>query len=228
MTALYLIGVFASMAILLVCKRFTSSSEQDHFLLEVPSMKIPDWQGAIRKSFQKTTSFILKAGTSIVVVSMILWSATHLPISSEGNKYDLHSSYAAKVGKKLEPIMQPLGLDWRAGVALFIGFAAREVVVSSMVMMYGIDDEKDESLSLFEQMKEVSIEGSQKKVFTTSSCLGLLIFYVFALQCFPTMAASRLESGSWKLPFLQLFLFTGVGYCIAVSVVNLLKTLGIE
>ncbi len=137
--------------------------------------------------------------------------------------------------------MEPLGLDWRSGVAMIASFAAREVFVNSMMLMYDSESvdlkssgngttDKDElsKQKLLERMRNVTFENSDKRIFTTSTVLGLLFFFNMALQCFPTVVVSKNETGSWKVPLIQLFSFTSLAYLGAVIIVQTLRAFGVQ
>jgi ferrous iron transport protein B len=140
-------------------------------------------------------------------------------------------SYAAQLGHFLEPITRPMGLDWRGGVAMICGFAAREVFVSALALMYRIDGTggKDNGLAdrLLARMGEVRFEDTGRKVFTVSSVLGVILFFMIALQCFSTVAVAKAESGGWKLAAAQLALYTGTAYALTVALVQGLRALGV-
>lgn len=138
-------------------------------------------------------------------------------------------SYAAQLGHLIEPITRPMGLDWRGGVAMICGFAAREVFVSAMALMYRIDDASGDGLAdrLLARMSEVTFEGSDEKVFTLSSVLGVILFFMIALQCFSTVAVAKAESGNWKFAAVQLAVYTGTAYLLTVALVQGLRALGV-
>jgi ferrous iron transport protein B len=138
-------------------------------------------------------------------------------------------SYAAQLGRFIEPVTRPMGLDWRGGVAMICGFAAREVFVSAMALMYRIDDTQGDGLAdrLLARMSEVTFEGTNDKVFTVSSVLGVILFFMIALQCFSTVAVAKAESGGWKLAAIQLVVYTGVAYVLTVILVQSLRALGV-
>ncbi|MDB5106051.1 MAG: feoB [Fibrobacteres bacterium] len=139
-------------------------------------------------------------------------------------------SYAAQVGRFIEPITRPMGLDWRGGVAMICGFAAREVFVSAMALMYRIDDTEGDGLAdrLLARMGEVTFEDTGEKVFTVSSVLGVILFFMIALQCFSTVAVAKAESGNWKFAAIQLVVYTGVAYVLTVILVQGLRALGVS
>jgi ferrous iron transport protein B len=149
----------------------------------------------------------------------------------EGSEYVAVShSYAAQLGRFIEPITRPMGLDWRGGVAMICGFAAREVFVSAMALMYRIDEsEGDDGMAdkLLARMSEVTFEDTGEKVFTFSSVLGVILFFMIALQCFSTVAVAKAESGGWRFAAIQLVAYTGVAYVLTVALVQGLRALGI-
>ena len=123
-----------------------------------------------------------------------------------------------------------MGLDWRGGVAMICAFAAREVFVSAMALMYRIDEAEGDGLAdrMLVRMSEVRFEDSGKRIFTPSSVLGMILFFMIALQCLSTAAVSKQESGGWKLPAAQLVLYTGGAYALSVALVQGLRALGVS
>jgi ferrous iron transport protein B len=158
---------------------------------------------------------------------------------SDGQEYvAVSNSYAAQLGHFLEPITRPMGLDWRGGVAMICGFAAREVFVSAMALMYRVDESDEAGATdgteedgladrLLTRMSEVTFEDTGEKVFTLSSVLGVILFFMIALQCFSTVAVAKAESGGWKLAAIQLAAYTGAAYVLTVALVQGLRALGV-
>ena len=139
------------------------------------------------------------------------------------------TSYASSLGKIIEPVMKPLGLDWRVGVSLIATFAAREVFVSSLALIFKITDDGDNiQTSILKAMKDAQIENTGEKLFTTATTTGLIIFFVFAMQCLSTVAISRKETGSWRIPVLQIIVFSSIAYILSFLTVSGLRFLGIN
>lgn len=251
LTALYLLGFVIAAALSTLISRWIKVKKDSSFLLELPTLRRPVFRVVTASTWHKTVQYVRKAGWNIVIISVGLWVLTHTPVTStpSASRAGLDSvaaepatageardeyvaithSYAARLGHFLEPVMRPMGLDWRGGVALISGFAAREVFVSALALVYRVQEEGDEdglTGKLLTALPELRFEDSGKPIFTLSTCLGMLVFYLIALQCFPTVAVARSEMGSNKLAFLQLFLFTGVAYALAVGVVQGLRALG--
>ncbi|MCB0412883.1 MAG: ferrous iron transporter B, partial [Bdellovibrionales bacterium] len=164
------------------------------------------------------------------ILAIIIWSLNTFPNYTEENEtLRLQSSYATQIGHFIEPVVKPMGLDWKAGVGILTSFAAREVFVSSMAMIYNVADDNEDSLqeSLLNNMREAK-NSDGDDVFTTASTIGLLIFYVIALQCMATVGIIKKESGSWKFALTQLIAFNGIAYLLAVGSVWGLRAIGIN
>ena len=176
----------------------------------------------------------------IVIISAFLWlltnfgfgaSQTHLPPESPRSfimKSDMDHSFAARLGQKMEPLLHPMGVDWRVGVGLLSAFAAREVFVSSMAIVFHVpNDEDTRQAGLLEQMRGATFSNSSQRVFTPASILGMIVYFFFSLQCMSTVAVVRKETNSWRLAGLQLLFYTGLGYMAAVISVQGLRLLGV-
>jgi ferrous iron transport protein B len=194
----------------------------------------------------KAKIFVTDAGKVIMVISLILWA-----LSSYGPKERMHNveqkftelkqanpsdatvlekqrktallenSYAGILGKKLEPVITPLGYDWKIGIALITSFAAREVFVGTMATLYSVGDE-DDGLLLRQKMAAArKADGSP--VYTVAAGVSLMIFYLLAMQCMSTLAVVRRETRSWKWPVIQLVYMTGLAYVVSWLAYELLK-----
>ncbi len=262
LTGLYLMGLVMGAVVSTVISRIRRAHGFSGFILELPALRKPVFKIVIHSTYHKAVQYLRKAGMTIVFISLALWVLTHTPpveppkvssgmsaevsaaagtaapaagtaVSASSEYVAVTHSYAAQLGRIIEPVMRPMGLDWRGGVAMICAFAAREVFVSAMVLMYRIDDGsadgKNQGLAnrLLARMSEVRFEDSGKKIFTVSSVLGVILFFMIALQCLATVAVSRQESGGWKLPALQLALYTGGAYVLSVALVQGLRALGV-
>jgi len=129
----------------------------------------------------------------------------------------------------MEPALRPMGVDWRVGVGLISAFAAREVFVSTMAIVFHVaEDPEVEQSGLLENMQTATFAGSSRKVFTTASTLGLIVFFFFSLQCLSTVAVVRSETNSWRMAGLQLLFYTGIGYVAASALVLTLRFFGVD
>jgi ferrous iron transport protein B len=138
----------------------------------------------------------------------------------------LSTSYAADLGKFIQPVMSPLGMDWRIGVSLIAAFAAREVFVSSLAMIFRVTDEDNLQSSILFAMKDAVNEETGKPLFTVPTIIGLIVFFIFAMQCISTVAVSKKETGGWRIPILQIVIFTTLAYVFSFITVNLLVLVG--
>lgn len=212
---------------------FIKDKTPSRLIMELPLYRRPKLKILILQSLSKSKAFILKAGPIILVLSAILWFGTNFPRPEavEGKEISAteiaKDSYAADVGRAIEPIFKPMGVDWRVGFGLISAFAAREVFVSAMALAFNIeaDDEETQNQKLLEVMNKATFEDGYP-IFTPATVVGLFIFFMIALQCTSTVGILRREMGSWRPALLQLFFSNLVAYSLAVVVVNVLKFFG--
>lgn len=246
---LYLLGF--SMAILSawVMKKIIRMRERSYLIMELPTYRWPRWKNVGYTMVEKTRSFVFEAGKIILAISIVLWVlSSYGPgdrlqraeeyVASETGKaplseremedrvaaYKLENSYAGVIGRAIEPIIRPLGYDWKIGIALITSFAAREVFVGTMATIYSIGSSADEgSATIQSRMKaEINPETGGPR-FTPAVGFSLLIFYTFAMQCMSTLAVVYRETGGWKWPLLQLCYMTGLAYISSLLVFQLLS-----
>jgi ferrous iron transport protein B len=248
LAGIYLFSIVSSAIVAGIANKFrgTIIKEEDNssFILELPTYRVPKLQVVATNTYHSSMAYIKRAGTAILFLSIIIWFLTYFPdynpkvdthnlnqekaeqiISSER----LSNSFAADLGKFIQPIMKPIGMDWRVGVSLIPTFAAREVFVSSLALIFKVTGDKGTlQTSILKEMRQATIAGTGQKLFTTATIIGLIIYFIFALQCISTLAISRKETGSWRIPMLQLILFTSGAYFLTFIVVNGLRFLGIN
>ena len=230
---LYLLGIVASLMVAMVFKAFLPNDEEGSYLMmELPQYKRPIWKNVLLTVKEKVQAFVVEAGKVILVVSIVLWflasygpgtqvqdaEDSAITMSTQQGLEDtekenliaakrIEASYAGHLGKFIEPAIEPLGFDWKIGIALLTSFAAREVFVGTMATIYSIGSSDDETSVTGQMLKERRPDGRLVYDFATS--LSLLIFYVFALQCMSTLAVTRRETNSWKWPIIQ-FVYMGL------------------
>jgi ferrous iron transport protein B len=230
MAGLYFFSIILGILTAAVISRFAAfkSKGKGHFRLEIPNMKTPLLSVVLKSTFESSVHYLRKAGPVILVIGISLWFITTFPRSGE-NEED--RTIASTIGHTIEPGLKPMGLDWRGGVALISGFAAREVFTQSMIIMYGVNeddaDEEEVSKRLIEKMRVVTFEGTSEKIFTPSTIFGLIFFFTMALQCFPTVTVAKSETNSWKIAMTQLVAYTGFAWLGAVIIVQSLRAFGI-
>lgn len=245
---IYLFSIVSSIVIAGIINKFSKTiiREEDNssFILELPSYKIPKLSSVMRNTSSSTKQYLKKAGPVIVTFSIILWMLTYFPntnpkvdtanlnptqINEAVKSERISTSYAAQIGKIIEPVMTPIGMDWRIGVSLISAFVAREVFVSSLALIFKVTgDESTIRESILHAMRNAKIAGTNKNLFTPSTILGLIVFFVFAMQCLSTVAVSKKETGYWRIPILQILIFSGFAYFAAFITVNGLRFLGIS
>ncbi len=199
--------------------------------MELPVYRVPRWKPILRMTWARGSSYLKRAGMPILVVSAILWLLSNFGSTPQSwvAPTAMEASFAAGLGHKLEPVLHPMGVDWRVGVGLISAFAAREVFVSSMAIVFHVDDSDDQTAQagLLEQMRTATFPGTSQLIFTPSTIVGLIVFFFFSLQCMSTVAVIHRETNSWKLAGLQLLFYTGAGYLLALASVQTLRALGI-
>ena len=246
--ALYFFSIVSGAVVAGVISKFKKSDEKSTFMLELPAYRKPVLKHILKNTYYKSAMYIKKAGPTIVFISLILWFLTYFPdINPDLDKNitkgmndeqvtrliqseRLSHSYAAKIGNLFQPVLKPLGWDWRIGVSLISAFAAREVFVSGMAITFKItdsDDDENMQASLLTSMREAKTD-SDKPLFTTASTAALIIYFMFAMQCLSTVVIARRETGSWKIPVLQIVLYTGMAYVLAFITYNGLNLLGVS
>jgi ferrous iron transport protein B len=221
--------------------------EKSFFILEMPTYRAPRWGNILTTMVDKAKIFVWDAGKVIMVISLILWGLSSYGPSEERSlittKYEqmksmmtdhtdsietvykselLEHSFAGILGKKITPLIEPLGFDWKIGIALITSFAAREVFVGTMATLYSVGGDADEETTLKDKMA-AAVRADGTKVYTLATGVSLLIFYVLAMQCMSTLAIVKRETGTWKWPLIQLVYMTGLAYLLSFISFIILK-----
>lgn len=214
-------GAFAAT----VLNRLLRKTTESHFLLELPFYRAPQLRVVLRTAFTRTLSYVTKAGPTIFVLVLVLWLGTHFPrMEGATESEQLANSYVGQVGQFVEPIFEPMGLDWRAGLGLLSAFVAREVFVSALAVIFNIADVGESSLqhNLIAKMQE-AVGPSGQALFTPATVAGLIVFFMMALQCLSTTGVTAREMKSWKFAIVQLIAWNVMAYLFAVIVVQALS-----
>ncbi len=227
---LYLGSLVLGLAAAGVAGRFLKLPEKRSLFLELPAYRRPRLSVVGHDALHKTASYIRRAGLPILWIALALWTLTHFPASPAGTPEadQIAHSWGGTLGRVLEPLMEPMGLDWRAGVAMISGFAAREVFPGALAIMFHIGEGDEAGMDAQLSMMRTAAFPDGTPLFTLASSLGLLVFFALALQCQATVAVAAKESGSRRFALAQLVLFTGAAYAAAVAVVQGLRALGIR
>lgn len=193
----------------------------NHFMLELPSYRAPQWGYIFRHVIDRAWAFVRKAGTVILGLSILLWAlATYPKTDSEDPGAALENSAMGRIGRFIEPVVKPLGFDGRAGTAILTSFAAREVFVSSLAVIFSVEETDDdvETRDLLRDKIQAAKWPDGKPLFTPLSLVSLLIFFIYALQCLPTTAVVARETNSWKWAIAQFVFMTSFAYAAALLV----------
>jgi ferrous iron transport protein B len=214
---LYGLSILGVYAFAWVFNRTLEKTGETLMVLELPSYQRPSWREVLMQLLERGKIFLRRAGTVILGLSILLWALTTYPKSDSKNASEqLAHSAAGRMGKAIEPVIAPLGYDWKMGVGLVASFAAREVFVSTMSIIYLGEDATGEGNTVREKMaKEKRADGTP--AYNVRTCLSLLVFYVFAMQCLSTVAVTRRETNSWRWPIFQVGYLTGFAYIAALA-----------
>jgi ferrous iron transport protein B len=245
---LYLLGFIAVLITAWVFNLIIRSDIKSFLIMEMPVYKTPRWKNVGLMMLEKSKAFVFQAGKIIIAISLILWVLATFGPTEEMSKaeetisvqlpglgmqdkeyrsaisaYRLEHSYAAILGKSLEPVIKPLGFDWKIGIALITSFAAREVFVSTIATIYSVGEDADDTSTIKEKMKmEVNPETGEP-VYTTAVAFSLLIFYAFAMQCMSTLAVVYRETRGIKWPLIQFTYMSIMAYVASLIVYSVLK-----
>ncbi len=243
MTVIYLLGFVAALLMAWVFKKIFKYESTGTFIMEMPAYRLPRWRNVGLTVYQQSKSFVTEAGKVIIVISLVLWALVEfgpkedmarieakyrpyleqeamtdsLAIAYDSEK--LNASYAAAVGKCIEPVIRPLGYDWKIGISLVTSFAAREVFVSTMSIIYQMEDpegmEEDGQqrgrMSLIDRLREEKDPETGRPIYTAATLLSLIVFYALAMQCMSTLAVTKKEAG-WKWTMVMLLYLTTLAY----------------
>jgi len=249
LTVVYMSGAILALSLAAVLKLFINKTEESRFAMELPAWQWPRPMNVLQTMWQKSRSFVVEAGKVIVLISVVLWAlASYGPgdsmqqaaakASSEslqrgedssnaqraGAAAALQESYAGRMGRAIEPVIAPLGFDWKTGIALITSFAAREVFVGTMSTIYAVGS--DDFSAIRDKMQAERIPETGEARYGMPFALSLIAFYALALQCMSTIAVVRRETGGWKWPLIQLGILTGMAWLGSYAVYHLARYLG--
>ncbi len=244
---LYLIGFGMAVFSAYILDRVMKTNRKTFFVVEMPNYKLPLLKNVFITVFEKTKTFVFEAGKIILAISIILWVlASYGPgqqfknaesivakeyvysskteLEDKVAAYRLEHSYIGIIGKTIEPVIKPLGYDWKIGIGLVASFAAREVFVGTLATIYSVGSaNENESIDTIKTKMSNETYNDGSKVFTFASGISLLLFYAFAMQCMSTLAIVKRETKSWKWPILQLIGMSTIAYICALIAFQILK-----
>lgn len=242
---LYLIGFLMAIVSASILNRLLKSPNKSYFVVEMPNYKLPLLKNVAITVWEKTRSFVVEAGKIILAISILLWfmasfgpgekfsnaeqiitqqysneALNYLELENKIASFKLENSYIGILGKTIEPIILPLGYDWKIGIALISSFAAREVFVGTLATIYSVERDAEETIKT-RMAGETRSDGS--RLFNLPTGISLMLFYAFAMQCMSTLAIVKKETNSWKWPGIQLFSMTIIAYLSALMAYQILK-----
>ena len=236
---LYLMGFAMALFSAAILNKVLNIQSKTYFVIEMPNYKLPLLKNVGITVFEKTKSFVVEAGKIILAISVLLWimasygpgkafnNAEEIvaqqmidqqPTTEELNtaiaSYKLEHSFIGILGKTIEPVITPLGYDWKIGIALISSFAAREVFVGTLATIYSVGSEEEGTIK---NRMAAEVKPNGKALFDLPTGLSLMVFYAFALQCMSTLAIVKKETNGWKWPMIQLFSMTAIAYLFALT-----------
>lgn len=249
MLGLYLLGWLMALLAALVMKLIIRAKEKSYYLMELPIYRWPRWGNVGVTMVEKAKVFVLDAGKVIVTISIILWllasfgpgnsmqsieekfatmqpteAVTQTDLNNRLQAEKLGASFAGHIGHFIEPVIKPLGFDWKIGIALITSFAAREVFVGTMSTIYSIGSADDADFeAIRDKMRNEVDPATGRHVYSGATAFSLMIFFAFAMQCMSTVAVVKRETKSWKWPLIQIAYMTGLAYLSSLLAYQLMS-----
>ncbi len=232
MLGIYSLGILGGLiAARYLRSKLAEDKQEHHFILELPPYRAPQLSYLFRHILSKSMSFLKRAGTVILGISILLWAMETYPkpkkgeLTFEDSSLALKESYMGQVGQWIEPVVKPLGYDWRTGTAVLASFAAREVFISNLAITFAAESE-DDGQELLEEKLAAATWPDGRKLYTPMTLLSLLVFFIYALQCFPTSVVVAKETDSWKWAIGQFIGMSAFAYLAALIVYQTGRMLG--
>lgn len=246
---MYLISIFAAIIVAFVMKLIIKAREKSYFIMELPVYRMPRWNNVLFTMYEKSKTFVFEAGKVIIAISIVLWVLASYGPSERFNSIEkkyaqieiqkdsvqistlerdkaaekLENSYAGILGQTIEPVIRPLGFDWKIGIALITSFAAREAFVGTMATIYSVDGGDENEGTIRDKMRVAVDANTGLPLFTFATGFSLMLFYAFAMQCMSTVAVVYRETKTWKWPVIQLVYMTVLAYVASLIAYQLLK-----
>ncbi|WP_214073614.1 ferrous iron transport protein B [Mucilaginibacter sp. dw_454] len=248
LTGMYVLSLVSAVIVAWVFKYILKSRERGYFIMELPVYRTPRWKNVAFSMYERSKAFVLQAGKVIIAVSIVLWvlasygpgnrfaqidakysqpqytkTVPHDQLDRDIATAKLENSYAGVLGHSIEPVIRPLGFDWKIGIALITSFAAREVFVGTMATIYSVNGDADNIQSVQEKMHQAKNTQTGQPVFTFAVAFSLMMFYAFAMQCASTVAVVYRETKNWRWPAIQFAYMTVLAYAASFVAYHLLK-----
>ncbi len=203
--SIYLFGIFMALTMAKIFRKWLLPGESEPFVMELPAYRLPTLKSVLIQMWERACLYLKKAGTIILAASILMWGLFTFPqYDAGGDEFEsaalhMEHSYAGKMGKMVEPVIKPLGFDWRTGIALIAGFTAKEVIVSTLGTLYKIEDQE----ALEEggaQVKSFADRAREQSGYTPLTAYALMLFILIYVPCMATIAVLRRETNGWRWP----------------------------
>lgn len=228
MLLMYALGTFGAFGFAWLFKRTLLKGEPPLMIMELPPYRVPKLKDVFMHMVERGWIFVRRAGTVILGISIVLWFLAAYPKAPDTATptEQLAQSFAGRAGHTLEPLIRPIGFDWQIGIGLITSFAAREVFVSTMSVVFNATSDDEEDTAPLRQAMLGARWPDGRPLFTPLVCFTLMIFYVFAMQCMSTIAVVKRETNSWRWPIFQTAYMTGTAWLLSLIVYQGGRALG--
>jgi ferrous iron transport protein B len=228
MLLMYVLGTVGAFGFAWLFKRTLFKSAPPLMIMELPPYQRPRLKEISRQMVERGWLFLKNAGTIILGISIVLWFLTTFPKHPDPAATpdaQIAHSFAGQAGHVIEPLIKPLGFDWRIGIGLITSFAAREVFVSSMGVIFGVEASGDDPAPVRDALRRATWPDGGM-LFTPLVCFTLMVYYVFAMQCMSTVAIVKRETNSWRWPLFQIAYMTGTAWLVCFFIYQAGRALG--
>jgi ferrous iron transport protein B len=236
--SIYIIGVLLAILLAKIMRQYLFRGESLHFVMELPPYHKPMLRSLLIHTWERVKLYLRKAGTVILAFAIVFWLLCNMPGALKYSYEELNripqrerlaNSFVGTFGKSIEPIMQPLGFDWKIGVALSVGVGAKELVISSMGTLYGLGEGQEASESLLKSLRQDINPKTGRKLFNPLVAYVLMIFILLYSPCLPALAMIRSETRSWRWPLIAMLYLTSLAWIVSFIVyrIGLLLGLGV-
>ena len=221
MLLLYVLGILVAVISARIFKRFMIKGDETPFVMELPPYRVPTLKSAIHHMWEKSVQYLKKMGTLILFASVIIWALGYFPMAEDENmtpSEQLEQSYIGRIGKCIEPVIEPLGYNWKMGIGIVAGLPAKELVVSTLSVLYTDSDEETEESNILAAAMKSEVKENGEPLYSPATVLSYLVFILLCFPCIATIMAIKSESGSWKWALFSALYTTGVAWILAFAV----------
>jgi len=222
----YFTGLFTAMLIAVLIRKFKRQKNSFSYINELPSYRLPILRSLGWRIYDAGKLFLVSAGSIILSVTIVLWFLASYPDPGESQSNRLKESYAGQLGHFIEPVVEPLGFDWKIGVGLITSFAAREVIISTFATFYNIDAADEQAVVPLKEALRNDRDAQGRPLYSMLTGISLLVFFIFSAQCISTFAIIRKETNTWRWAFVMLIYMNVLAYIASLIVYQGGKLMG--